>query len=388
MGSLNDKLKKVNLPRSKPRAGPVWKGPEQDGITFSLLSRFLACRERFRLLAVEGLKPADHFNHRMEFGHCWHTCEEATQTYSSKYLKSETWEGRLTSYAAELAEHYPFDREKVETCYQTVRVMFHVYLDYWSQHPDVLKGNPLLREQVFDVPYRLPSGRTVRLRGKWDGADLVGKGKRASVWLVENKTKSEVDEQKIARQLSFDLQTMTYLVALSEKPSCDLHRAGYYRHGGGVAVGNTTRSGEAPAGEYPIQGVRYNVVRRPRQYQGKKESAADFYDRLRGIVASSPGEFFHRWNVNVSLADVASFRRRCLDPILEQLCDWWDFVSFCARNRSNPFDQDFVPAVHWQHPFGVYNPLDEGGSSDLDEYLATGSEFGLQRTDNLYPELT
>ncbi len=33
---------------------PVWKGPEVDGVTQSLLSRYLTCKERFRLLVIEG----------------------------------------------------------------------------------------------------------------------------------------------------------------------------------------------------------------------------------------------------------------------------------------------------------------------------------------------
>jgi hypothetical protein len=43
--------------------------------------------------------------------------------------------------------------------------------------------------------------------------------------------------------------------------------------------------------------------------------------------------------------------------------------------------------LHYRHPFGSVNWLDEGGASDLDEYLATGSEAGLQRIDDLFPEL-
>jgi hypothetical protein len=43
--------------------------------------------------------------------------------------------------------------------------------------------------------------------------------------------------------------------------------------------------------------------------------------------------------------------------------------------------------VHWRHPFGVYDALNEGGSSDLDEYLETGSTVGLERASTLFPEL-
>ncbi len=44
--------------------------------------------------------------------------------------------------------------------------------------------------------------------------------------------------------------------------------------------------------------------------------------------------------------------------------------------------------VSYQTRLGISNVLDEGGSSDLDEYLLTGSEAGLERTNNLFPELS
>ncbi len=106
-----------------------------------------------------------------------------------------------------------------------------------------------------------------------------------------------------------------------------------------------------------------------------------------------------RWRVEISPDDVTKFRQQCLDPILEQLCDWWAWVTV-ARTGSDygPFSQndgcenskDFpVPSYsHFRFPFGVYNPLMEGNASDLDEYLNSGSELGLQRTTNLFPELS
>jgi hypothetical protein len=60
-----------------------------------------------------------------------------------------------------------------------------------------------------------------------------------------------------------------------------------------------------------------------------------------------------------------------------------------SQSHTEPIDHWNWSAVgHWQHPFGVYNVLDEGGSSDLDNYLESGTEIGLARTTNLYPELT
>ncbi len=361
--SLSSNLKKagVKMSKTKEKSGPVWKGPEESGITFSLLSRFLCCRERFRLLVVEGLRPVDTFNHRIEYGNCWHICEEAL-------AGDGDWVTALLIYSRQLCNRYRTQQEQIENWYGICKVAFPLYVEYWSKHPDVTSRTPLLQEQVFDVPYKLPSGRTVKLRGKWDSVDLIGKGKGAGIYLQENKTKSDINEGQLKRQLTFDLQTMMYLVALSD-----------YQWLVGA---------DMKVKQPDILGVRYNVVRRPRHYRGKKETQQEFLDRLRGIIEASPEEFFMRWKVEISPDDVTKFRRQCLNPILEQLCFWWDCQLNWIQGRPATVSADTYPAVHWRHPFGVWNVLDEGGASDLDEYLSSGSELGLQRTTNLFPELS
>ena len=356
MSKTSEILKRVAAKRQK-RAEPVWSGPESDapngGITYSMLSRFLVCRERFRLMVVEGLKPADAFNARMEFGNMWHVCEEN----HAKVVEEQKQTGEvkvgylppLRDYCAQLGRKYPLQREQIQHWFDVTQALFPVYAHHWSRHPDVKDRTPLLQEQVFHVPYKLPSGRTVWLRGKWDAVDLIGKGKAAGVYIQENKTKSSIDGQKIARQLSFDLQTMLYLTALESWP----------RH----------------FADKPILGVRYNVIRRSAHKSVESMMKKVHEDRDAGRI----GEWFARWNVPITPADVAKFRQQCLDPILEQLCDWWQFWlgNEMYKNRN----------LHWRHPFGVWNVLDEGGSSDLDAYLESGSEAGLQRTDQLFPEL-
>jgi hypothetical protein len=403
--SLSDHIKKTKgkpfTAKQEPK-GPLWKGPEEDGITFSLLSRFLVCRERFRVHAIEGLRPADGFNYRIEYGQMWHCCEEELARGGPP-----KWDNRSSStafffplrkYCQDLAMDYPMSREQIDHWMNVCAVQYPIYTDYWLKHKEVSERTPLLQEQVFDVPYKLPSGRTVRLRGKWDSVDLIGSKKSAGIYLQENKTKGDIKEEQLRRQLTFDLQTMMYLVAIYEgryeKPLIEV----------------------IPKGSQ-ILGVRYNVIRRPLsggkgsivRHKATKhkpeETKESFYSRLRDILFESPQDFFFRWRVEVSKADVEKFRRECLDPVLEQLCDWWEWVSF-IRNH-NPTNQEAVwdndvtfgarpddpkggihsSAIHWRHPFGVYNILDEGGSSDLDEYLSTGSEVGLERATTLFPEL-
>lgn len=381
---LSDKLPRGRV-KPQPEPGPLWKGPERDGVTFSLLNRFLACRERFRVRVIEGLRPAETFNHRIEYGNLWHACEEALAAHradpdrnpadDSRWGERDEgvgncWDVPLLSYAESLAHKYPLQQEQIDHWYNVCRVQFAEYVRYWSQHPDVTARTPLLQEAVFDVPYELPSGREVRLRGKFDSVDLIGEGKGAGVYLQENKTKGDVNHEAVRRQLTFDLQTMMYVVALGRI---------------------------APAGpRVPVKGVRYNVVRRPlsggqgtitRHKPSKKnpagESKAEFYSRLRGIIAEYPDTYFARWKVEVGPADVTAFRRQCLDPILEQLCDWYSWVRHAADNGHDVFDKP----IHYRLPFGTSNPIWEGYESDLDNYLLTGSTVGLTRAETLFPEL-
>lgn len=392
--SIGKELKRMDLTvseKSPKQTKPVWRGPEVDGITYSLLSKWLNCRERFRVYVCEGLTSAggDGFPHRIEYGQMWHVCEEALAKGNPLVMP---WQHALSAYAASIRNVYgPHHQETITHWYVVCKLQFQHYIDYWAKHPDVVDRRPLLQEQVFDVPYKLPSGRTVRLRGKWDSVDLIGKGKAAGIYLQENKTKGDIRQDLIARQLTFDLQTMIYMVALQ------------------IAWDNQEWC-NGILGDSPILGVRYNIIRRPfsggrgsivrhkpTKSDPRGESLASFYGRLSKIIEDDPGYWFMRWTVQVHPQDIARFRQRCLDPILEQLCDWWNYVEDCRLTDSSGGDPLWNPynlgvgyqtnSMHWQHPFGVYNSLDEGGATDLDEYLATGSTVGLERVESLFPEL-
>jgi hypothetical protein len=160
-----------------------------------------------------------------------------------------------------------------------------------------------------------------------------------------------------------------------------------------------------------IAGVRYNVVKRPLsggkgtivRYKPSKthpygEPKEAFYKRVAAYIQEEPQEFFMRWRVEVGQHDIQKFQHECLNPLLESLCDWWSWVKLSQQGSNygpfspndgceNSVDRQVNSYIHWRHPFGVYNAMDEGGSTDLDEYLSTGSELGLTRVDNLFPEL-
>jgi hypothetical protein len=360
--------KVIGKPASKPTFKSVWEGPEssgpQGGITQSLLSKFICCRERFRLRVIEGLDSQDTFRKQLEYGQMWHTCEEA-------HAANKPFEPALQSYVRQLTSRYRTQQDEVIKWYEICRRQFPEYVKYWAAHPDVKDRTPLLQEVSFNVPYKLPSGRVAYLRGKWDSVDLIGKGKAAVVMLQENKTKGDIEEQQIKRQLSFDLQTMMYLVALAHSEEIS-------------AMPNT------------LGGVRYNVIRRPlsggkgsiKQLSPSKsnptgETLEHYYERLMNdYIRAEPEYWFMRWTVNVTPQDIAKFKHEFLNPCLEALCDWWAWISSPAGQKD-----PFADAVHYRTPFGIYSPLAEGGSTEVDEYLLSKSELGLVRNAQLFGEL-
>lgn len=384
------KSKKASIATRLP---PLWEGPESDGpeggVTQSMLGRYVVCGERFRISVIEGLGKPEGFEKALEYGNMWHVCEE-------HHADKQPWEASLKAYAQKLLGKFPMNKIDVNHWYQTCKTQFPHYVKFWAKHPDMAKRTPLLQEEVFHIPYSLPSGRIVYLKGKFDSVDLVTKGKKSEIWLQENKTKGDVRTEQVERQLTFDLQTMLYIVALIEFKKTYMEDA-------------PPDEGYAKEWDYPIAGVRYNVVRRPfsggkgsiRKHAAKttkagftpEESDAEFYGRLSDIIGEEPEHWFLRWNVPITKNDVERFKDQFLTPCLENLCSDYAWWVEAYKGGHSPFDIGLSKHVpnnrkhHFRLPFGVYNVLAEGGSTDLDEYLATGNSVGLVRRKTLFPEL-
>lgn len=363
--SVAKTLKKAGVKAPKKRKEVFWKGPTEDGITQSLLNKFLTCPERFRLHTIEGLAPTPTFNKNLEYGNMWHICEEF-------YAGNKDWEQPLREYAQTLLQKYPLQQEEVSKWYRVCKVQFPAYCEFWKHHKQEKQRSPIYQEVSFAVDYTTPRGNTVKMRGKWDQVDSIGK----EVWLKENKTKGDIDEMRIQRQLSFDIQTMFYIVALQ-----------------------THFQTEKPELASKIRGVRYNVIRRPlsggkgsiRQHQPTKSNPAgetldEFYERLRkDYIDAEPEYWFMRWECPVHLSEIEKYKTEFLNPIFDRLCAWYDSVKEAFLFEKSPFALD--SSLHYRMPFGIYNPLAEAGFTDVDEFLLTGSTSGMAPLETLFPEL-
>ncbi len=121
------------------------------------------------------------------------------------------------------------------------------------------------------------------------------------------------------------------------------------------------------------------------------------------MIDANPADFFRRWTVSVTPADLERFEREFLQPALENFCDDWEWWSWAARTETR---SDYRPRKidqydwrerqgmfphhvrrHFRRPYGGYDPLAEGVTGDLDHFMDTGNRAGTVQTQTLFPEL-
>jgi hypothetical protein len=338
-----------------------------------LIGHSLSCPERFRIKVIEGLRPVEQFEKSLFFGDLWHLAEETD-------AKGGDWKAAVLEKARAEAQKFPISADDVRKWYNILLVQFPIALDWWSKHKDNVERQNLIAEESFRVPYTLKaSGTTVFLRGKWDRVDLIGKGKNKGIWLTDHKTKGDINPVYLEKQLTFDLQTMFYLVALKTVKE---------RFGGNPIEGfyyNVVRR--------PLSGGRHSIsVHKPSRSNPSGESHEQFYSRLQGLIIEDADYFFYRWKVPVTNGEIEKFEEQFLQPYLENLVQDYEWWKDCFRDGRSSFS--VIPPTyhmrgnyHYRLPYGCWNSILEGGMGDVDDYLATGVTAGLQRAETLFPEL-
>lgn len=352
---------------------PLWKGPYKEGVSFSLLSDFLVCRERFRLHVIEGFREKESFDHKLYYGSFFHACEEA------RHL-GKNWKDALRNIHRKMVTRYPDDHAEINKWIEICKRQYPHYVTHYTKDMGKVKFIP---EKIFMVPYILPSGRVIILRGMIDG---IYTKKDGTVVIQENKTKGYIDWPAIESTIFWNLQAMIYFLMSREMIAQNLS----------LTASSKKRIPYPGLPEKRPTRILYNVIKRPLSdhYSIKKkkgESVSQFYDRLEGLIAENPNDYFMRKEIPIHKFQLDAFLRKMLHPILESLCDWWDHIS---QDPFNPWDIPGQPAnkrpvsgIHYQTPWGMFNSLFGGFRGDYYDYYTTGSERSLEEVGTLFPEL-
>lgn len=341
---------KGRKPKSQLAPRKPFRDLDKDGVTYTFLAQWLGCRESARLAYVEGLSKSG-MAEALEFGSAVHHClERLADGTIDRDSPDPTAE--LALFARQrLAQMGKLSSRELGAFKRLMAVaggIFPLYCHYWQQKGGI-EFDPnaefVYHEKSFIVDHVLPSGRVVKLRGRWDGVFRNSSGK---LWILEHKTRSFIDAEGITSYLPHDLQTMMYVHALQ------LH------------LQQETGCWEE------IEGVVFDVIKRPGFKHTDKETLEEHVERVIAAVAEKRPEYFMRWHVTFSPGSLEDWLTSTLNPILQQVCDWWDSI------KADPFNPHRLGSnpLHYTNPEHLYTKY---GRSEYFEKLTRGSDYGLRR---------
>lgn len=394
--SLGKEARKAPTPSQKPKplafgqrlafGKQAWRGapmpPEHDprprwtwdkGMTYSMLSDFSVCRESFRRKYVMGYQQSedeeDGLNPK-DFGNLFHHLSE-------KFFGLVPTERQVNEEAGQYVEgakRRATDKgtlKGLDRLALTCAMIFRRHQEHWNETPtffpvDYPATTPVAlrkkyphgifdrqfsvieRERTFKVKHYYAPGKWVWLRGKIDGIfDVPVLNERC---VLENKTKSSINEIGLKETLHEDMQTNIYLYAS--------HRVGY-----------------------PMRHVVYNVIRRPKhRWDEGKETLVGHVARIEEESRKKPDHFFKRFDRTVDPTLVEKFIAHTINPLLNQQNRWWESIK---ANPTRPWhvhgkdgepirdnDGGFVVNLdHWEHPYGPYDPY---------AFNPTGHQFAIR----------
>lgn len=150
------------------------------------------------------------------------------------------------------------------------------YFDFYSED---FNFDFIEIERQFKVPFN-----GIYMIGKKDGVVRYNK----KTWLFEHKTKGDVNEDQIIRNLDLNFQTQYYLLA--DRLEVEL-----------------TKKKNPKTKLTACDGVLYNIIRRTKSHPKKNEKLKDFLIRLREEIRRDHDYFFKRLEVEYTAEQNAEF---------------------------------------------------------------------------------
>jgi hypothetical protein len=318
--------RKRNAKTAKPltRTDAMFRGEEKSvwrlyehGVTSSLLSSYLLCREQTYLHYVKGygapISPI-----ALEYGSCIHWVLEQAYGNPKRLPTDDNIHVWLRCYEAkwraENRRQTAAQAEMMEKVYGMASCVLPHYFKRWSgdftgNYGKFKPGTKrpakwLSLEQEFAVPYTYPDGKVVTIRGKRDGVFLDPRGK---VYVFDTKCLSVVNEADIVATLPLDLQFMLYLWVTREELK------------------------KMPAG------ITMNIPRRPGQHWLVQDTLQSFLERVQKDVSNAKryDHYFIRFDMDITKGELDWWKRNQLDPIMLDLRLWWDGVTPHYMNPKN-----------------------------------------------------
>jgi hypothetical protein len=344
-----------------------WYDPTKHGITQSLLSTWLMCREHCRLAYIEGWQPVK-MGIGLHYGGGMHYClerlykaiadgESKTSIAHGAYLEwtqqfTASWiqQRRVSSYA-----RVPTTMKKqAEFIQGLMNTTIPRYIERINQTDSLygdFKRNWIDVEHRFQVAYSVPTSWVV-LTGMIDGIFRV---RNKKLWLLETKNLAFIDEGAEQETLPVRLQNMFYLVAATKM--------------------------------YPDEefaGVLQNITRRPLLRQGSDESDSDYFHRVDEDMKKRPDWYFLRFEVQISKEEVKEWEERQLQPMLDDFLRWFEDVKKYRKHGETQYDYMVKEGYHYMNDQALVTKY---GQSPFLHAITRGDFSGLIRKKVPHTEL-
>jgi len=270
------------------------------GVTQSMLNSWRTCRY-LSSLQLAGWRPK-RFKTSFRFGSLVHDILEAIYRGMRADSKISTPKGIKRFIAGKVRENLScalpsesMDEIELEGAFAEA-LLAGPYLRQW---PEDFKRDWVGVESQFDYDFA-----GFRLRGKRDAVFRQTGKKGGGLWLLETKTKSRIEEAELELYLSFDFQSLFYLLSL--------------------AVAN-------PGEE--IKGCLYNIIRRPALRETEaKESREEFIERVGEDIRKRPDHYFKRYELVFTPKTLQEFK----SDLLKQLAEFKEWQNGKLPTYKNP----------------------------------------------------
>jgi hypothetical protein len=324
---------------------PLWKGPLIEGITQSMIGKFIQCPYRFYLYAVLGKVDNKPLPDNLIWGDVYHKGLELL-------IRSKDLAASSAGMLDYLRTKYPQAPATYET--STTRLLNRFSLASYQ--------GEWLTEQTFRKTVQTATGREVVIRGKKDAVNY-SHPEYGNI-LGEHKCKGYIDPVRTGKELSQDRQVNIY---------CYLHN---------------------------IEWVNYDLILIPEAVKYKparsyNETPQEWMSKLFTGPCGSYGMFpinqnAHQWIYNgtyhLPREEQENYWNYTVRPDLDRICVWWDWVTQSGFDPDNP---KFYNHIFYRTPVRQFEGSNtEKFECDYYSYLIGDSSLDeLTSITSLYNEL-
>ena len=297
-----------------PPETPAWAGPVDGGVTQSLLNRYLDCPFRFYLYAVYGLEDPENINPNLIWGSICHRGLE--EIVNSRTLVSEFSDEEKANLLTVIEDYTAKEFPSAPISFPLSAYNMCLLYDDSYKLSDVFNA-----EVKFQQPYTTSVGNNVTLRGKVDG---LGQFKMA-----EHKCVGRFDPGQSRLETPFDLQLNLYM----------------YVTGVRECIYDKIRIPDTQTWHVPQRRTAEKVSSYVKRL---------YYDHVQGDFPVSRNRYLWLDQYPVFRTDdeIDTWRTYELDPLIDNVCRYWDYVTSYNFDPNNP---ECYNVLFWIKPIRTFD---------------------------------